>query len=105
MTDSVSLAVQIMNVMAPAQLQRGDKEGAKTMLQSSFTLSTALHDMPTLVASLQGISELYGHLRDTSNYNDSLQHADRKRMEYMQIIQHANSTPSHRHIMQWQGFS
>lgn len=111
-TDSGSVAwlnmlgiLQVLNVLAPAQMQRGDTMGAQSMLQSSFTLSKGLHDLPTMLTALQGISDYYAQAGDTKNFEANAQYAGSKHAAYVQAMQDAVQTAEHSKIMQWQDFS
>lgn len=97
--------LQVLNVLAPAQMQRGDLLGASSMLQSSFTLSKGLHDLPTMLSALQGISDFHAQAGDVANFDTNAQYAADKHAAYVQIIQNAVQTAEHSKIMQWQGFS
>lgn len=97
--------LQVLNVLAPAQLQRGDTMGASSMLQSSFTLSKGLHDLPTMLSALQGISDFYFQTGDMTNFDKNSQYIASKRMAYEHTIESAVQTPEHSKIMRWQGFS
>ena len=101
----MSLLLQIIIAMAPVQMQRGDTEGATSLLQSSLTLSTANHDLPTMVSGLHCMSHLHAKLGDITKSHDCLERAEGKNMQYLQDIEGAQNEPSHSQIMQWQGFS
>ena len=97
--------LQVLNVLAPAQLQRGDTMGAQSMLQSSFTLTRGLHDLPTMLSALQGISEYHAQAGETEKFDANAQYAASKHAAYVQAMQDAVQTAEHSKIMQWQGFS
>ena len=97
--------LQVLNVLAPAQLQRGDTMGASSMLQSSFTLSKWLHDLPTMLSALQGISEFYSQTGDATSFDKNSQYITSKRTAYEHTIENAVQTAEHNKIMWWQGFS
>ncbi|KAL3152138.1 hypothetical protein ABBQ32_001235 [Trebouxia sp. C0010 RCD-2024] len=99
------LVAQVLNVLAPAQLQRGDTMGASSMLQSSFTLSKGLHDLPTMLSALQGISDFYSQTGDVTNFDKNSQYISSKRTAYVHTIENAVHTAEHGKIVQWQGFS
>ncbi len=92
-------------MLAPAQMQRNDMMGAQSMLQSSLTLSKSLHDLPTLLAALQGILQYHEKTGDMANYESDVQYMDKKHAEYVQEVDLAQETHLHSRIMQWQGFS
>ena len=92
-------------MLAPAQMQRGDMMGAASMLQSSFTLSKGLHDVPTMLTALQGISDHHAKSGEMAQFHDNTRHATTKHAEYVQALQEASQTLLHRKIMQWQGLS
>lgn len=96
--------LQVLNVLAPAQLQRGDTMGASSMLQSSFTLSKGLHDLPTMLSALQGISDYYSQTGDMTNFDKNFHYAANKRTAYVHLIEEAVQTAEHSKLMQWQGF-
>ncbi len=91
--------------MAPKQLHRGDIEGARNMLRSSLTLASANHDVPTLVRGLHRMSHFHDKTGNTKESLDCLERAEKKNMQYLQVIEGAQNEPSHIQIMQWQGFS
>ncbi|DBA81821.1 hypothetical protein WJX77_011283 [Trebouxia sp. C0004] len=99
------LVSQIILAMAPVQMQKGDTEGARHLLQSSLTLSSANHDVPTLVSGLHCMSNLHAKSGNMKDYHDCLKRAESKNMQYLQVIEGAQNEPSHSQIMQWQGFS
>ena len=78
--------------------------GAESMLQSSFTLCNGLHDLPTLLNTVQGIMQYYDRTRDKASYESNRNFADRKSKEYMLQIQEAQQNSLHQTIMQCQGF-
>ena len=97
--------MQLLSILGPSQMQKGDMMGAQSMLQSSFTLSKGLHDLPTMLAAVQGIMKYHEKTGDTEGYDANVQFTDRKNTEYLQQIQLAQSTQMHSTIMQWQGFN
>lgn len=98
-------ALQVLNVLAPAQMQRGDTMGAQSMLQSSFTLSKGLHDLPTMLTALQGRSDFYAQTGDTTAFNANKEYVASKQAAYELIKQDAVQASEHSKIMQWQGFT
>lgn len=101
----MSLLLQIVIAMAPKQIQKGDTDGARRMLQSSLTLSSANHDVPTLVNGLHCISQMHATSGNMKDSHDCLERAEEKNTQYLQVIEDAQNEPSHSQIMQWQGFS
>lgn len=79
--------------------------GAQSMLQSSFTLSKGLHDLPTMLTALQGKSEFYAQTGDTKALNANNEYIVSKQAAYEHIKQDAVQASEHSKIMQWQGFS
>lgn len=79
--------------------------GAQSMLQASFTLSKGLHDLPTMLTALQGISDYHTQAGDTENFNANAQYAASKHAAYVQVMQDTVQTAEHSKIMQWQSFS
>lgn len=79
--------------------------GASSMLQSSFTLSKGLHDLPTMLSALQGISDFYSQTGDVTNFDKNSQYISSKRTAYVHTIENAVHTAEHGKIVQWQGFS
>lgn len=79
--------------------------GAQSMLQSSFTLSKGLHDLPTMVTALQGMSDFYAQTGDTTAFNANQEYVASKQAAYAHIKQDAVEASEHSKIMQWQGFS
>ena len=98
------LALQVLTIIAPAQMQRGDMMGAASMLQSAFTLSKGLRDLPTMLSALHCSSEHYAQTGDLAMFDSNKHYAASKHAVYVQAIQHAIQTPLHNKIMQWQGF-
>ena len=101
----MSYVLQIAIAMAPKQMQKGDIEGTRQLLQSSLTLSSANHDVPTLVTGLHSMSHLHAKTGNMKEHDDCLERSKEKNMQYLQVIEDAQSEPSHIQIMQWQGFS
>ena len=48
-----------MNVMAPIATQQKDVPGAHQMLSSAFSLAKHMADLPTQVATLSAIQDVY----------------------------------------------
>ena len=101
----MSLLLQIAIALAPMQLQKGDVDGASRLLQTSLTLASANHDVPTLFNGLHCMSNLHSKSGNMKEYHDCLEHAEEKKTQYLQVVQDAQNEPSHSQIIQWQGFS
>lgn len=58
--------MQVMNVMAPMSIIQKDYPGAFDMLKSSFALAKHMNDLPTQLAALGSVHDLYTQCVNTS---------------------------------------
>ena len=96
--------MQVVKVLAPPQMQRGDMEGAKSMLTSSYTLGSGLHDLPTMLNTVQGIMQFSEATGDAATHESNRSWTEKKSKEYLLQIQAAQQAQIHHRIMQQQGF-
>lgn len=94
--------LQVLSVLAPAQMQRGDMLGAQSMVSASFTLAKSMHDYPAMLSALTAISQFHQRNGDTDSVNQNIAYAQSKMELFEQQIQSAASSPAHADIMQWQ---
>ena len=94
--------LQVLSVLAPAQMQRGDMLGAQSMVQASFTLAKSIHDYPAMLSALAAVIQFHERNGDTDNVNHNIAYTESKMVLFQQQIQSAATTQDHVFIMQWQ---
>lgn len=94
--------LQVLSVLAPAQMQRGDTLGAQSMVSASFTLAKAIHDYPAMLSALAAVTQLHQRTGDVDSVEKNIAYTASKMELFTQQIQSAANTQQHVYIMQWQ---
>jgi hypothetical protein len=55
----------VLVALAPVQLEKGDVSGAGALLDSAFTILKGIGDLPSVIASLDGMAALRRHQNET----------------------------------------
>lgn len=95
---------QVLNVLAPVQLSKGDRPGAEQMLQSALTLGKSVGDLPTLVTASAGLQRLFAAAPgDAERAASQLAYTQRKGGELAAAVAAAAAGPHHAALLAWAG--
>ncbi|KAK9829739.1 hypothetical protein WJX72_007604 [[Myrmecia] bisecta] len=72
------LVAQVLNLLTPLQLQKGDLSGAENMLASGFTLSKSLFDLPSQITTLRLVQDICVRKGDTDKQAGNAAYLQRK---------------------------
>lgn len=98
-----SLAVpQVLNVLAPVQLSKGDRSGAEQMLSSALTLGKSVGDLPTMVTASASLLRLFSDSAgDAERAASQRAFTQRKEGQLAAAVAAAAAGPHHAALLVW----
>lgn len=96
---SMQLVGQLLNALAPVQLEKNDVSGAQQMFQSAITLFKSINDLPSLITTLHGLHDLHQKQGKIELVSKSEQYLARKEQGMHERILKVRASEDHTNVM------
>ncbi|KAL4439010.1 hypothetical protein ABPG77_006947 [Micractinium sp. CCAP 211/92] len=96
------MVAQVLNVLAPVQLSKGDRSGAEQMLSSALTLGKSVGDLPTMVTASASLQRLLSDAAgDAERAASQRAFTQRKEGQLAAAVAAAAAGPHHAALLAW----
>lgn len=98
---NTQLVGQVLNCLAPIQLAKSDIQGAGQMFESALTLLKGVGDLPSMLTTLSGMSDMYASESNDQLAEKNAEYMGRKKLELMERVSMAIGLPDHAKVVEW----